>query len=226
MTMESRLNTAISLLTEAVKSMKPVKIPPPKPYGENNYYSIEDFLYFFERFCAATYGNDRISWLQVLPEFLRGESKCIVESFGLCKQTSYETVTARLVKICNLRDIGDDQYSRFFKTVRHNGESLFCYCIRLEVIAGKMPLLDPASCDALVRGNLLKSLANPVFRNLNIQVGCLNTVSNETLVMIASALEFRGKITPELPQISASVNTHSTSFSKLKKFDPISICPL
>ena len=204
---ESQFNAAISLLTEAVRAMKPVTVPPPKPYDENSYHSIEDFIYFFERFCVATYGNDSISWLQVLPEFLRGESKCIVESFGRCKQTSYETVKHRLLKTCQLRDIGDDHYSRFFKTKRLDGESLVCYCIRLEVMASKIPLLDSVSRDALVRGNLCKSLADHVARNLNIQIGYLNSVSNDTLVTIASALEAQlGKIIPELPQIAACAN--------------------
>ena len=204
---ESRFNAAISLLTEAVKSMKPVIVPQPIVYDDSSYHSIEDFFYFYERFCNATYGDDSISWLQILPEFLFGESKYIVESFDRCEQNSYETVKQQLIKICKFRDIGDDHYSRFFKTIRHNGESLMCYCIRLEVMAIKIPLLDPASCDALVRGGLLKSLAEPVFRNLNIQIGHLNLVSNETLVTIASALESQlAKTTPELPQITASAN--------------------
>ena len=187
--------------------MKPVTVPPPKPYDENSYHSIEDFFYFYERFCTATYGNDSISWLQILPEFLSGESKCIVESFGRCRETSYETVKQRLIKIGKFRDISDDQYSRFAKAIRHNGESLVCYCIRLEVMASKIPLLDSITRDALVRGSLLKSLAEPVFRNLIFQVGYLNTVTNETLVTIASALESQlGKITPELPQISTFTN--------------------
>ena len=118
--------------------MKPVTVPPPKPYDENSYHSIEDFFYFYERFCTATYGNDSISWLQILPEFLSGESKCIVESFGRCRETSYETVKQRLIKIGKFRDISDDQYSRFAKAIRHNGESLVCYCIRLEVMASKI----------------------------------------------------------------------------------------
>ena len=54
---------------------------------------------------------------------------------------------------------------------------------------------------------MCKSLADHVARNLNIQIGHLNSVSNDALVTIASALEARlGKIIPELPQIAACAN--------------------
>ena len=179
----------MEMLVNAVRSIKPILVPPPKIFNGSNYHSIEDFLFFYERFCLATYGGDQISWLQTLPDFLSGESKCIVDAFGRAKELLYETVKCRLIKEFNLRSIGDTDYDRFLKTCRLEGESLACYSIRLEVLAGRIPDVHLSTVQALVQGNLIKSLDDSVVRQLNMELGHLEEVPNETLVRLASLLE-------------------------------------
>ena len=78
------------------------------------------------------------SWLQILTDFLSGESKSIADSFGHSKEVVYKKVKARLIKECNFRNFKNDCYSRFLKTVRKDCESLQCFNIRFEVLAGRI----------------------------------------------------------------------------------------
>ena len=189
MSTENALTAAVLLLAEAIRLNKPVLVPPPMKFNGHNYHSIEDFFYFFERFCSVKYGNDEVSWLQILPDFLCGESKCVVDSFGRSKEVIYQTVKLRLIKESNFGRMDDGCYSRFVKTVRKNGESLRCFSIRLEVLAGRIPHLHTGTTEALIRGSLLRSLSEDMIGKLNVQLGHLDGVSNETLVIVASILE-------------------------------------
>ena len=189
MSTENALTAAVLLLAETIKLNKPVLVPPPMKFDGHNYHSIEDFFYFFERFCSVKYGNDEVSWLQILPDFLCGESKCIVDSFGRSKEVVYQTVKPQLIKECNFRNINDDCYSRFLKTVRKIDESLLCFSIWLEVLAGRIHHVNSSTTEALIRGHLLKSLSVDLVNRLNAQLGYLDGVSNETLVIVATILE-------------------------------------
>ena len=60
-------------LGNAISCLNLKKVPPPEIYNCNIYGSIEDFLFIFEKFCLSVYGDDELSWLQVLPSFLIGE---------------------------------------------------------------------------------------------------------------------------------------------------------
>ena len=180
----------MEMFVNAVRStIKPILVPPPIIFNGSNYHSIEDFLFFYERFCLATYGDDHISWLQMLPDFLSGESKCIVDAFGRAKDILYETVKSRLIKEFNLRSIGDTFYDRFLKTSRLDGETLVCFSIRLNELARRIPHVNSDNVQALVRLNLLKSMSNETVRLLNIQFGHLENVPNESLVRFASISE-------------------------------------
>ena len=189
MSTENTLNAAVLLLAETIRSIKPVLVPSPVIFDGNSYHSIEDFFYFFERFCSVTYGDDEVSWLQVLPDFLTGEYKCIVDSFGRSKEGVYQTVKQRLLKEFNFGNLRCDYYSRFVKTSRNRGETLLCYFIRLEVLATKIPFVNAVDCGSLVRVNLLNSLRDSVKRNVERQIGYLDDISNEKLVRIAGIIE-------------------------------------
>ena len=148
---EDRFNIAVKLLTDAVQYLKPVLVPSPYIFDGTNYDSMEDFLYFFERYALATYGNDTVSWLQILPEFLCGDFKNFVNAFGRSKDILYVTVGDRLLSELNFRTVGDDNHARFLNLVHKQGETLTCYFIRLEVSARKIPYVTPVNTEALVR---------------------------------------------------------------------------
>ena len=85
------------ILAEAVRSLKPVVVPPPKVFNGTWYHSISDFIHFFEKYCKAIYVDDQFSWLQVLPDFLAGQYKSIDLSFGISSCLEYGTVKAQRV---------------------------------------------------------------------------------------------------------------------------------
>ena len=66
-------------------------IPPPNIFS-SSHGSIDDFLVLFERYCVSIYGEDRLSWLQVLPSYLEGEARNIVLAFGLDRNIDYAMV--------------------------------------------------------------------------------------------------------------------------------------
>ena len=84
----------------------------------------------------------------------------------------------------------------------------------MEVLAGRIPNLDSDTTEALIRGNLLKSLSMDIINKLNLQFGHLNGVSNETLIIVASILECQlGN--SELPKVVPCTNASlSVAFSK------------
>ena len=204
MEVENQLVTAVKLLTDVIKSNNPVSVPSPKIFDGTNYHTIEDFFYFYERFCLVTYGNDRVSWLQILPDFLDGKYKCIVDSFGRCKEVTYDTVKLRLIKECNFRSVGDDYLSRYLNTIRKVDETLLCYFIRLEVLVMKLPHVNPNNCESMVRLNLLKAISGGVKHELNMRFGHVDLISNEKLVRIAGMLE--SEAVNHVPEVAQPLN--------------------
>ena len=197
MTADYQFITTMNMLTDAVRSLIPVSVPVPRVYDSSLYHSIEDFFHFFEKYCMATYGNDTSSWLQVLPDFLVGQSKLIVESFGISRSLEYGTVKARVVKEANVRSINDDYFSRIIGSARRENETLVCYYIRLEILTSKIPDLHPNIVHSLIQLNLFKSLPAQIVDRLKVQFGNLDTVSNELLVRVATILE--AEIVPSEP---------------------------
>ena len=200
MAVDKHYITALNMLGESVRSLKSALVPPPKVFNNSSlYHGIEDFFYFFEKYCVVTYGEDRSSWLQVLPYFLAGQAKSIIISFGISRFLENSNIKARLIKELNLRNIDDACYTRYLGTVRKKGETLVCYCIRLEALANHIPNLDPSGMEPLVHVNLLKSLPSYLINNLNIQFRDLSSVTNEILVRTASILENQlGKKKPQM----------------------------
>ena len=179
-------------------------VPSPKIFDGTNYHTVKDFFYFYERFCFVTYGNDRVSWLQILPDFLDGQYKCIVDSFGRCKEVIYDTVKHRLIKECNFRNVGDNHLSRYLNTTRKVDETLLCYFIRLEVLVMKLPCVNPDSFESMVQMNLLKSISADVKKRLIMQIGHLDHISNEKLVRIAGMLE--SEAVNHVPEVAQPLN--------------------
>ena len=68
-------------------------------------------------------------------------------------------------------------------------ESLICYMIRLEVMAGKIPHVDSLHRQTLTRVKFLNSLSDDVVRHINAQISYLDSVSNEQILRLAVDLE-------------------------------------
>ena len=60
-----------------------IRIPEPIVYtGVKGSIGIKDFFTKFERYCDDRYRKDLVSWLQILPNYLKGEAELIVAAFG------------------------------------------------------------------------------------------------------------------------------------------------
>ena len=183
------LGLALGELSTAIKTMNCLSVPLPCNFDKNYYHSIEDFFYFFEKYCLSIYGNDKLSWLQVLPNFLVGEPRNIVQSFGLGKNLMYDLVRDRLIRELNIQDISCNEYSQFIATRRSGNESVTCFMIRLEIMAGKTPNIDNANKQSLVRFKFLSSLSTDMGKLLNVHAGHLDSISNEQIARLVVNLE-------------------------------------
>ena len=80
---------------------------------------------------------------------------------------------------------------------------------------GRIPNMSSSTTEALIRGHLLKTLSADLVDKLNVQLGHLDGVSNETLVIAASILESQlGNSTP--PKMVACNNASLPVFIKPK----------
>ena len=101
----------LKMWAKAVQSLKPVAVPSPIIFDSSLWYKIEDFFYFFEKYCLATFGNDTVSWLQIFSDL------AIVSTFGISRSLEYGNVKTRLIEEFNVRNFGDDDYARYLDTV-------------------------------------------------------------------------------------------------------------
>ena len=89
------------------------RVPQPKAYNEEIYDDPADFFFHYERYAKSLYGLDKMSWLVALPEFLSGESRAIVLSFGTSQYLRYGEVKDRLIQeIRSSRGLGNDRLAK------------------------------------------------------------------------------------------------------------------
>ena len=202
--------------SSAIRSMGKPKVPPPRICDGLNY-DIEDFYFFFERFAGSVYGDDQVSWLQVLPEFLAGNPKDIVEAFGTNRFNSYDGVKDILMKhskpTCSL---GSNEYFDFFGLSRKDGETLLCFSLRLHTSARKIPGQNTATRHALVRDKLWKSLSEQIRVPLDIKFCSAGEISVEEIVGNATIFE-RTNLTLSPPYM-LQLRPHLQPFSHFPSF--------
>ena len=175
--------------SSAIRSMGKPKVPPPRICDGLNY-DVADFYFFFERFAGSVYGDDQISWLQVLPEFLAGNPKDIVEAFGTSRSNSYDRVKDIVLKHSRpTSPLCGNEYLDFFATSRKDGESLLCFSLRLHTRARKIPGTTSSMRHALVRDKLLKSLSQEIRNQLDVKFCLASEISVEEIVGNATIFE-------------------------------------
>ena len=159
------MEIALQNLADAISKYN-LKVPPPSPYPSSEIEgNIIDFFNKFERYAASLYGNDDTSYLQILPNFLEGESKNIVKAFGT--SASYPIVKDRLILEFTQRNIlGSNQYTDLFNTHRKHEESLLCYSLRLMRMAEKIPNSTKETKNELVKLKFLSVLSTTVAKKL------------------------------------------------------------
>ena len=112
------------------------RVPPPSTYNGST--SVATFFRQFEAYCTSIYGDEKSSWLQILPSFTDGEPRAIVESFGMGAHVTYQMVKERLIAECERRTLGSNKITDFYAATRRSQESLLCFSIRLQILVGRM----------------------------------------------------------------------------------------
>ena len=175
-------------LGNAISCLNLKKVPPPEVYNCNIYGSIEDFLFIFEKFCLSVYGDDELSWLQVLPSFLIGEPKQIVLSFGLGRNVDYRRVRDRLVWELDQSGLQDRYYHAFCEATKSSSESFSCYSIRLEVLIGRAAYLAKDIQRFLVISKFLSCLPEEILNIVVIEVANKDDVTIKELVRLVNSI--------------------------------------
>ena len=119
----------LNKIANAISNLDIKKVPPPVVFSVDIYGTIENFVSIFEGYCLSVYGNNQLSWLQVLPSFLNGEPKQIVLAFGLDANISYRMVIDRLVWELTPTGLQDQFYQSFCDTTKSSSETFSCYAI-------------------------------------------------------------------------------------------------
>ena len=185
----SETTEVISQLAEKLVELGGSRIPPPMVFaGSKSSVSITAFFFAFERYCLAQYKKDEVSWLQVLPSFLEGEARSIVQAFGY--GVEYSVVKQRLTEEFTRRHtLGSNAVSDFFSATRRDQESLTCYSIRLQTLAGRVSSVEDGSRDEMVKSKLCSALPEGIMQQVNTQLGHLSDVSLEQVIRLAVLLE-------------------------------------
>ena len=144
-------------------------IPPPNIFS-GSHGSLNDFLYLFERYCVSIYGEDQLSWLQVLPSYLEGEARNIVLAFGLDRNIDYAMVKERLLWELKPPGLQDRYYQEFCVASKYASESYSCYSIRLEVLLGRVAHLTSDIKRFLVISKFLSCLPSNILETVTIEV--------------------------------------------------------
>ena len=182
------MSGALAQLADVLSNMNMDKVPPPVPYKGKG--CIKDFFAAFERYCISLYKGNTDSFLQVLPSFLEGEAKAIVNSFGFGSGVSYEMVRDRVIReMTHRRSLGSNNYSDFFSAKRFPEESLTCFSIRLEALANKITEATEEAKVIMVRSKFVGSLDAEMMRQMNVQLGYRENASLEEIVRLATVLE-------------------------------------
>ena len=165
-----------------------VKVPPPEVFSSVRYGSIEGFLVIFERYCSSVYGDDQLSWLQVLPSYLDGEPKKIVMAFGLDSNINYKMVRDRLVWELSQTGLQNQFYQDFCDATKSSLESYSCYSIRLEVLIGRVTYLTNDVKRFLVISKFLSCLPDNVLHDVTIHVANDSNVTIMQLVRLVNRI--------------------------------------
>lgn len=186
---DAQMAEVFSELAEAIRDMRVDRIPPPTAFaGMGGSSGINSFFRIFEKYCNAVYKKDPKSWLQVLPSFLEGEARSIVRAFGV--DADYHIVKQRLIdEFTNRSTLSSNEFSDFFSATRHLGESLTCFSIRLETLAGKVAQASTNNQDLMIKSKFLSSLPVAMIQQLNIQLGHQETAPLNQIVRLATVLE-------------------------------------
>ena len=208
------LSSRLYQLELAIRESHSTHVPLPYVFNGSQGY-IEDFIFLFERYCLSEYGEDQLSWLQVLPSFLEGEPRDIVVAFGLDSNISYSMVKERLK--WELKEIGlqDRFYKEFCSATKNINESYSCFSIRLEVLLGRVSHLTSDVRRFLVISKFLSCLPQDILDKVTIEVALQSNVTIRQLVTLVKSVQI---VVNETRNVTMTDVLVTEDFSSRKKF--------
>ena len=158
-------------LARGIDNLQVVKVPPPHIFrGFEDSISIELFFEMFERHCRSIYKESEVSWLQVLPNFLSGESRALTLAYGLA--TPYTTVKEKLIqKFKKTPRLDQGDINDIFSAIRRPEESYGVFAVRLEMLANRWLTASPEVRKELVRARFLDLLDGITRNKLQLHFG-------------------------------------------------------
>ena len=183
----AEIQDILANLTESLNRLGADRVPPPVAY--NGTTNINNFFADFERYCTSIYGNANQSWLQILPSFLEGEAKSIVQAFGNGTHITYRLVKEKLVAAAGRRSLGNNLLTDFYTTNRRHNESLLCFSIRLQSMSDAIPNLDVAHKRLMVKTKFISTLGAETVTQISLRFGNEGDATIEDIVRIAEICE-------------------------------------
>ena len=130
------MEEVLAALNGTLERLGANRVPPPAIYSGTT--SITTFFTQFEAYCKSIYGEEHASWLQILPTFMDGESRSMVQAFGSGGNITYEVVKERVQAELQRRTLGTNTITDFYGATKRASESLLCYSIRLQSLTGRL----------------------------------------------------------------------------------------
>ena len=210
----AEMNELLENLTGALERLGAARVPPPMQYNGTS--DVGVFFEAFENYCESVYGNQQGSWLQILPTFMGGEPRNIVNAFGAGPQVTYTAVKERLILEMQRGSLGRNSLTDVLTCKRRVNESLLCYSIRLQTLAGNVADLPEAQKNMVVKTKFVSILQPSTVTQISIRYGGEANTTIDQMVRLAELLENReptlGSLaanqTPVVPQFPAPIAPH------------------
>ena len=144
------------MMAQFVTGLVKTKIPPPVKFaGDRGAISVGAFFVAFERFSTREYGVDPLSWMQVLPQYMEGEAREMVNAFD--HEAKYEVVKQRMLEeFLHRQSLGNNETNDFFAARKRSEESWKCFAIRLDALAVKVASAAEGSRQVMVRSRFFR----------------------------------------------------------------------
>lgn len=157
---------AVQSLADALRGLAPQKVPPPFICSEPS--KLVEFFDLYEKYVSSVYGKDRSVWCQLLPNFVAGDVRSMVEAFG--SDTEYDYVKNRIIRDLTPRIMtSDSRYAEIITARVQPNESLRCFCIRLEVMASKLDA-GISGRQAMVIATLRSNIPSEILKLVDLQL--------------------------------------------------------
>ena len=178
--------TLLEGLNGALERLGAHRVPPPPIYSGST--NIDTFFKQFELYVRSIYGEEQSAWLQILPSFTDGEPRAVVQSYGMGRNITYQTVKERLKTEFERRTLGSNSITDFYGATKRKDESLLCYSIRLSALASRLKDTPNAHRELMVKTKFISSLKPSTVTQISIRYGN-DEVEFAEIVRLAQLLE-------------------------------------